>query len=1314
MKAGHLEPFQGVCMRVRTTVLLATLFAMFVVAIVFATPSLHAETFKNPRLIRTGSDPTEVAQADLNGDGKPDLVYEDGSGLHVLLGNGDGTFGRGQDIALPPGIGGKITVADVNADGKLDLIIGGSGPQAQIGVLLGNGDGSFQAIIISQFTAKGTAWPVLRFAFGVADVNGDGAMDLIVGDPQNNYLYVLLGNNTGSFMLKTTMSSGAGSGDVLTGDFNGDGHQDFLVHDILGAGVTVYLGNGDGTFQTGVGYTGPHNITSVLLADMDGDGHPDMLVTGFNNTIDILHGNADGTFATTSSGGSSNGGPEPTLVAVADLNGDGILDIATACGNGICILLGKGNLTYGDPAPFSAGPPSTAVVAADFNGDGHLDFAFTAPDGIALLLGNGDGTLQTADNYDLGEAVSGVAVADFNGGHVADIAASVSEPNPRILLGTGGGRFTVTADTNQSSNGNGGQTILAGDFNGDGKADVFLGGNGTSGTVSFGNGNGTFSAPILLSEFTVIGFSSPTVADFNKDGKSDLATTNYQSVDVLLGQLNNSFSLASSIPDFLLNAPVAPAVGDFNNDGKLDMVVGNVGYENGLQVLLGNGDATFQLGRFLSTELFNYTNLNAPVAIATANLDGDGNLDIVTLISFPNVAEIFYGNGDGTFQAPVVLPLARAYNQIAIADVNGDGRPDLVLSDGSVICIIHNNGSRTFGPEVHYLAGGIGNFVVRDVNGDGLPDIVVANNGAVSGGAATTVTVLLSQAGGSAVSGTLTVSPQPDTIGSSFTVTLTLAAAPGISGAPTGTVQFSIDGNPMATSAVSGSSASFTETGTSALGLGQHAISAEYSGDSQFLPSEFTAQENIVPVVHITTVHLTATPTTVTASQTVSFHASVASAGPMPTGTVGFYDGSTTIGSSQLNGSGLAVFDTALLSPGTHSVTASYFGDTDSASSTSSPVTVTVNAFNTTTTVTAMPSTIQAGAVAALSANVISSNGTPTGAVTFFDGTTVLASQPLDANGNAVYGAAFSTPGTHTITASYGANAGYASSTSPPLNLTVNGSSTVISTSNALAMVAPSHGATGPTFAATIKAQKGIPGGKVMFFDGDTQIGEAALGPSGVATFASPLLAPGMHYVTGFYPGNSKFGASASLPVSIDIPGILPDFSLRLSPAEATIVRGQSAVVVIALKAVNNFSAQVSLSCSSDVHSLPCSVQPALISGNGGIASLELQTYGQNSTSSLFGVTERAKKARADLTLLFVCGLIIALCLAGSKLMPARRSLCIVCLIGTGIIGGCAIASPRLPPSAPGDYAVTVTATSIQAGSLVAHSAQVKITITPD
>ena len=201
---------------------------------------LIAESFKNPLLILTGSNPNTVSQGDFNGDGNPDLAYTDASGLHILLGNGDGSFRHVQDISLPPGMGGTITVADVNSDGKLDLLFGGLNPLAQIGVVLGKGDGTFGSPIVSTLPLNLNLYASIGGRFGVADFNGDGAPDVIASDSQNNYVYVLLGDNSGSFTLKTTIFDGGAPGDVWTGDFNGDGHPDFVVHGQLGAWMPTH------------------------------------------------------------------------------------------------------------------------------------------------------------------------------------------------------------------------------------------------------------------------------------------------------------------------------------------------------------------------------------------------------------------------------------------------------------------------------------------------------------------------------------------------------------------------------------------------------------------------------------------------------------------------------------------------------------------------------------------------------------------------------------------------------------------------------------------------------------------------------------------------------------------------------------------------------------------------------------------------------------------------------------------------------------------------------------------------------------------
>jgi hypothetical protein len=1268
-------------------------------AFLLAAPTLQGETFKNPRLISTGTDPVTVSEGDFNGDGKPDLAYLDGTStrvLHVLLGNGDASFRFGQDISLPFGVGGMITVADVNKDGRLDLIIGGNNPQGQIAVFLGNGDGTFGTIILSQFPAAGSNYATLFSKFGVADVNGDGAVDLIAGDSLNPAVYVLLGNNTGSFTLKSSIFNGSGPSTVLTGDFNGDGHQDFLVHGALGADATVYLGNGNGTFQTGVRYKGPHNIGSVLLVDMDGDGHPDMVVSGFSNTIDILHGNADGTFASTSSGGASYGGVNPALVAVADLNGDGILDIVTVTSNGASVLLGTGNLSYKAPIPYSAGP-SGVVVTGDFNGDGRIDFVGPAPGGLALLLSNADGTLQSADSYDVGEAVNSVAVGNFNSDSFPDIAVSVAAPLPRILLGLGGGKFAITPDPNQAGGAGLGSAITTGDFNGDGKTDLFLGGDNVSGNVFFGTGNGTFGPALSVGSFQVAGFSRDSVADLNKDGKSDLVLTNYQELDVLLGQANQSFKFLSSFQSGLQGS-VNTSIADFNKDGTPDVVFSGT---TTLQILLGKGDGTFTTGRLLQTELPNYSNLNAPQAIATADLDGDGNIDIVAVISFPGLAEIFYGKGDGTFEDPVALVLTRPYSQISIADMNGDGKRDLVLSDGTLLSVVHNNGKRAFGPEVHFLGGAIGTFVVKDLNGDGLPDIVVSNIGFNNG--ASTVTVLLNQPGGNTVSGSLIVKPEPSTLGLPFTISLTIGPAVAGAGTPTGVVRFAVDNFPVGSAPINGTTAQITLSNTSMFALGAHSVSAAYDGDANFLSSAFSTTHNVIPVVHQTSTALSASSNHPLASKTVRFTVTVSSTGIIPRGTVGFYDGTVTLGTAVLDGNGVGIFDTALLSAGSHNIKAIFVGNSDFASSTSPVVTVVVAANPTVTTLSAVPGSVSAGAMVSLTAMVTSTAGTPTGAITFFDGLVPIATTPLDAAGNAIFGTVFSNSGAHSISAGYAANSTYAASTSAPIAFTVNDTAAANSTSTGLTVSVTVAGAPGLMLTAAVTSPRGSPSGSVIFMEGNKVLGGATLDASGITNFSTPELATGLHYLSAVYQGTPSFKPSVSSAFLVTVPTASPDFFLNLSQAAVTLGRERSSQLKVTATPVNGFKSDVRLSCDLPVRFVACSFQPAFIrSGNG--------------TSNLVIVASPVQHASAHLnarpwTFAWILGPWCFLFLQSKRRHHCRIAVGLALLFSIGGGLGCG-SQPKVSSSLPtGTYAITVTAKASNQGHSVIHSAQVVLTV---
>jgi hypothetical protein len=326
---------------------------------------------------------------------------------------------------------------------------------------------------------------------------------------------------------------------------------------------------------------------SVAVRDFNGDGIPDLAVADYGSgTVTILQGTGNGMF-TPAANSPVTVGAEPSSVAVGDFNGDGIPDLAIAnYGSGtVTILLGAGNGTFtaasNSPAVVGSGPSS--VVAADFNGDGILDLAVanTSGDTVTILLGNGNGTFTPASSspVPVGNSPISLAVGDFNADGILDLAvANANDNTVTILLGNGDGTFTPAANSPVAV-GSVPSSVVVGDFNGDGIADLAVGNySDNTVTILLGNGNGTFT-PTVNSPMTVgTGPSSLVVGDFNGDGTADLAVADYgaNAVTVLLGNGNGTFMAAASGwatgggPGFI-------AEGDFNGDGLADLAVASEG-----------------------------------------------------------------------------------------------------------------------------------------------------------------------------------------------------------------------------------------------------------------------------------------------------------------------------------------------------------------------------------------------------------------------------------------------------------------------------------------------------------------------------------------------------------------------------------------------------------------------------------------------------------------------------------------------------------------------------------------------------------------
>jgi hypothetical protein len=589
------------------------------------------------------------------------------------------------------------------------------------------------------------------YSLAVGDFNKDGNPDIIAAG-WGSEITINFGNGDGTFQSLSRVYAVAGARAVAVGDFNKDGNLDAAVLALGNPGsVAIFLGDGAGnltgpTYYT-VGNQGAGGYYNIAVASLHGGGKLDLVVTnGSDSTVSVLLGNGDGTFRpqVAYSTGSSPTGSNPQWVAIADVNKDGHLDLVTAdSGQGISVLLGKGNGTFQAPVFYSDvnGYSANGVAIADLNGDGNPDVVTAAQAGLVnVFLGNGDGTFKPAVGYSVPNATT-IAIANLNGKQDL-IVADYVESTTWVLLGNGDGTFKpgVAYATDQ-----GDQGLAVADFNKDGKLDFAVGSDmGSFMTVALGNGDGTFRAGTNYGFVEGYGVDQIAAADFRNDGNLDIveADPNNQELHVMLGSSHGVLGAPSTIS--VCGIPWWVATGDVNGDGKPDIVAiagGNSGCgvgNNSVAVLLGNGNGTFQAPVYYSIGNNTSNNSGGGAVVSLAGLRTTRRLDIV-VSNYDGSLSVLLNQGSGIFGAATVIPGVTGTSEyILTGDFNGDGKLDVALPDydNNTVKILLGKGNGAFQapasvPNAPAYPSGL---AVGDFNKDGKLDLAVTSESIANGG----------------------------------------------------------------------------------------------------------------------------------------------------------------------------------------------------------------------------------------------------------------------------------------------------------------------------------------------------------------------------------------------------------------------------------------------------------------------------------------------------------------------------------------------------------------------------------------------------
>jgi hypothetical protein len=686
----------------------------------------------------------------------------------VLLGNGDGTFNEDEIlIQRVDNRARQLAIGLVNNDDTFDVVVANAQGDS-ISVLLGNGDGTFERTPATDIDVEDDPRDI-----ALADVNKDNELDIVTANPQEDSVFVQIGDGLGGFGAPTRFEFGLAAAPIAIEalDVSGDGNID-LITALQGYDqVAVLLGNGNGTFGSPQFFdTAPHP-NDVFVIDIDRDDRLDILVAGNNDgagNVTILQGTGTGQFFTNLIDSSFSVAELGEDIDVVDVNGDDTPDLVAVqpAIDRVSLLIGTGAGGFlADEALFTGGSP-VAVVLEDIDGDGLKDIlaANSNSADVAVLLNQGDGRFprQTSAQVD---APTAIAVGLINNDNVPDavVISTLFFERVYVLLGSSDGTFTLAHQQSLGVRpGLQPRAVVLGNVDRNNDLDIIVASTNddygayddSSVIVLLGNGDGTFGAPMEADVDE--GPVAVSVGFVDDDTDLDVVTANIQrgyvddylvpvssTVSVLIGNGNGTFEPPR---DFGVNTGARDvALGFVDVDGDLDIVTANSYIMpdkntqpyyfpmSSVSVLIGNGNGTFQDAQHTDVAL-------GAFELALGYVDDDTDLDIVTANTYFDYDEriqdssvsVLIGNGNGTFVETENVPLGlRSLNEIAMMPASGNGTVDVLITDDlnkDLLTFRIDNQGNLGAARVTDTGLGVLDFAVADFDADNDNDLLLLNN----------------------------------------------------------------------------------------------------------------------------------------------------------------------------------------------------------------------------------------------------------------------------------------------------------------------------------------------------------------------------------------------------------------------------------------------------------------------------------------------------------------------------------------------------------------------------------------------------------